>query len=225
VVFTASPTNQVEVGGPPGYEATHDELTRFVREDRHWSVTSGFVWGFFNPNVVAEHGYQPPEPMLVVGMYIGEDADPVRDACISRVNSVIPGGDITYLFTVSSLPDGGSQWKPDDSRILAVEQQWSACMADRGFQYATPIDAINSHYMNPSTPEAISVAVADIQCKLETNLVGVVVAVQSAYDQQYIDAHRDKLVAVQNQISDFIAGRTLIPDKAPPTTEPSMAES
>ncbi|MDQ4504159.1 hypothetical protein [Sinomonas sp. ASV322] len=41
----------------------------------------------------------------------------------------------------------------------------------------------------------IAAAVADVQCKISTNLVGIGAALQTAYDQEYIAKHRAALDA------------------------------
>lgn len=65
-------------------------------------------------------------------------------------------------------------------------------MKEKGFSFESPIDAIGDPAWQGGsvTAEQISAAVADVDCKISTNLVGIGVAVQSAYDQRYIDEHR-----------------------------------
>jgi len=121
-------------------------------------------------------------------------------------------------FSVSELPDNGSPWHLDDSRYQAVAAQWSGCMKDNGFDYPTPREAMADNYQGAATDRARAVAVADVKCKLSTNLVGVAVAVQSAYDQEYIDTHVDQLAALRVNIADFLAGRVTVPDTLPSAT-------
>ena len=52
----------------------------------------------------------------------------------------------------------------------------------------------------------IATATADVQCKISTNLIGVAMAVQTAYDQQYIDAHTDQLAAYRERLQRAVAG-------------------
>jgi len=88
-------------------------------------------------------------------------------------------------------------------------------MKDSGFDYPTPREAIAENYQMAANDRARAVAVADVKCKLSTNLVGVAVAVQSAYDQEYIDTHVDQLAALQVYIADFLAGRVTVPETLP----------
>ena len=202
--------------------ASQADLLAYVSQGRRNYVKRSILWGLFtDPATAAQFGYQLTPDVELAAPYLG--TDPLVADCVARVNSVTPGGDFIMPFDVYSLPDGGPQIRPDDSRFVAVEQQWSACMKGQGFDYATPTDAIGS-FTSPGGPTVTAVekatASADIQCKIQTNLVGVGVAVQSAYDQQYIDTHRDQLAALQSQIADYLAGRVQVPSQAPSTEQP-----
>ena len=208
-------------------EATQNDLIDFVSAYRRNDVIFSGMWGFFGVDTVAQHGYNHVEESSFY-MFVG-DGDTAMDSCFTRVNSVTPGTlGAGWPLQISGLPDGGPQWHPEDSRFVTVQEQWSQCMGTHGFAYATPDEAINSNVLAQTDAEkqkAKAVASADIQCKLDTNLVGVAVAVQSAYEQQYIDSHRDQLTEFQNQFAGYLAGRVTVPDEVPASGEPSMAHS
>lgn len=89
----------------------------------------------------------------------------------------------------------------EDSRVAAATEAWSACMADRGYDYDTPEDPFvdPAWYVvgsdgtidesRPPKPEEIVTAVADVECKQVVNYLGVRVAVESAYQEQVIEEH------------------------------------
>jgi len=52
--------------------------------------------------------------------------------------------------------------------------------------------------------EQISAATSDVQCKVKTNLVGVGMAIQSAYDQIYITTHFATLNAYESNLADYV---------------------
>jgi len=116
---------------------------------------------------------------------------------------------------ISTLPDGGPQIPPTDPRLVAADARWSACMAAKGFSYPTPIAAFLDPKWVPQseaqfqdytvTPAQIATATADLACKKSTNLVGVAVAVETAYDKQYIAAHAAALARFENQLHDRVA--------------------
>ena len=214
---------------PSGGEQTagQADLIDYIESYRKDDVMRNAMWQFFDPTNAAQYGYHRPASEWSGLSVSAVLSDPVQNSCFARVNSVIPGGQMLSPFMVSDLPDSGSQWEPQDSRFVAVEKQWSDCMAGKGFSYTTPNEAMAANF-SPNTPTPTSqeqaVAVADVQCKISTNLVGIAVAIQSAYDQQYIDSHRDQLAAQQTQIVDFLAGRVIVPE-AEPTATPSAAHS
>jgi hypothetical protein len=84
-----------------------------------------------------------------------------------------------------------------DSRVVAVFRAWSACMARSGFHYADPLAAAGDPTFT-GRPDAhqIAVALADISCKGETNLVGVWFTVESAYQRRAINADAAQYAAV-----------------------------
>ncbi len=88
-------------------------------------------------------------------------------------------------------------------------------MAAKGFSYPTPTAAFLDPKWVPQseaqfqdytvTPAQIATATADLACKKSTNLVGVAVAVETAYDKQYIAAHAAALAQFENQLHDRVA--------------------
>jgi hypothetical protein len=59
--------------------------------------------------------------------------------------------------------------------VVAAFKAWSQCMKGKGYSFATPRDAVPASYSpgpKPSTAE-IRVAVADMTCKTETNLMKI----------------------------------------------------
>lgn len=83
-------------------------------------------------------------------------------------------------------------------------------MKAKGFALDSPLSAtIAAWYREkPASAEQIAAATADVQCKISTNLVGIGVALQAAYDQQYIDAHRAELDAFLAQRDRYLRGGT-----------------
>jgi len=209
--------------------ASSDDLTRFITESRKRSITDNTVWGFFDPDTVAQFGYSLAQTESTSVVVDADRTDTTVNDCVIRVSSVTPGdGDGTSIgsdFITADLPDGGPGWHSGDSRYLDAQEQWSQCMSKQGFQYDTPIeamfsDAIISTETDEQKATMIAIAVADVQCKIDTNLLGVAVAVESVYQQEYIDSYQDQLAEQQTQIADYIDGNIVIPDSLP-TSEPS----
>ncbi|MDQ0373081.1 hypothetical protein [Cellulomonas humilata] len=97
----------------------------------------------------------------------------------------------------------------EDARMTEAATEWSACMADAGYDVATPDDAQQSLYGPPDadgaasreiTPESdeqeIATAVADLTCQLETDYQTSMLAAQHVMEQEFVDAHREQLEAL-----------------------------
>jgi hypothetical protein len=101
-----------------------------------------------------------------------------------------------------------------DSRVLKVTAAWSACMKRAGYAYADPMAANDDPRFRtdaPSAPE-VQVATADVRCKQETNLVGVWVAVESAYQRRAIERNAEPLHAVKALLDTQIRNAAALPD-------------
>ncbi|WP_145886047.1 hypothetical protein [Streptomyces sp. BK340] len=154
---------------------------------------------------------QPPttaEKSLITGhdasgaRLAGYDGKPVpKEGCQGYAFRAV-GGSLPGVGSTHDMPGGGPDVPLTDPRIASVNKQWSDCMEVKGFDYPTPVDAISDPKWKPDpkkiedyrpSREQIAVASADMGCKLSLNLVGIDVAVASAYHKQYIDSHAAEL--------------------------------
>ena len=89
-----------------------------------------------------------------------------------------------------------------DSRVRAVFQDWSACVARSGYRYADPLAAAaDPAFTGPPDQYQIDVATTDIACKVSTNLVGVWYAVEAAYEARAIAADPAGFAATRSAIA------------------------
>lgn len=199
------------------YSPSDDQslLAPYVAGARNDNVVRSDLWGFFDTDraKVATYGYHrsAAEPgMLMGGVPTGADAT-VLQACREAAEGGLPSdGGVLALAGTRSLPNRGPQVPTNDSRWVAAVADWAKCMAEHGFpDYPTPLDAIGNHEWYQAsgvvTPKEIATASADIECKLKINLVGIGLAVQRAYDQQYIEANRDALAKYKQQLDTYAA--------------------
>ncbi|ARF73644.1 hypothetical protein ACIOD0_09460 [Kitasatospora albolonga] len=92
-------------------------------------------------------------------------------------------------------------------QVTAVFKKWSACMAEEGYTYATPLESLDDEAWsgNVTASQAeIAVAVADVRCKERHNVVGVWNAVDVAYQKQYIEAKPEAFAEVRNAIASWM---------------------
>jgi hypothetical protein len=84
-----------------------------------------------------------------------------------------------------------------DPRIHAVERAWSRCMARHFYRYSTPQQLEGRHWRSPPNKTEIDTAVADVACKIQTNLLNTWLAVQAAYQQALIGRNLADLSQLQ----------------------------
>lgn len=82
-----------------------------------------------------------------------------------------------------------------DPAVLAVNKKWSSCMKEAGYEYPDPISAINDPAFKTPEPGKVEmgVALADVRCKREENVIGVWSTVESAYQKALISESADDL--------------------------------
>ncbi|WP_239405811.1 hypothetical protein [Frankia sp. Cj3] len=191
-----------EIHEPPGVQ-------EFLSAQQRDGVIRSGLYGFFDPVAAKTHGYSRP-PGQAVSLTETGVAGPseVSSECARKGQEAIGGTPLIIDETV--LPDSGPPVPTNDSRYRAVVVSWAQCMAESGFRYNTPLDAIGDLQWRrppapdgsttPASPTEITVASTDVDCKIKTNLVGIAVAVQSAYDNRYIESHAAQLVEFKNRI-------------------------
>lgn len=219
------------------------------KRDVYQNLARTREYGFFDPASDPSKGYdtkvhQEVDPSILNRMPADERAvldgvdaagrptttfggKPVPAGGCGNAGMAAVGGKILIVQDTGTLPDHGPFAPPTDPRIADVNKKWSACMAQKGFHYATPWAAYSDQRWSQLAPdktdvvippEEVATASADLACKQELNLVGVVVAVEDGYDRQYIGSHKtaldqyDKTVAQQvQQASAFIADHPNLP--------------
>jgi hypothetical protein len=192
--------------------ADPSQIAEFINYGIRNRAVRSPLWGFFDTTNASQFGYELPTGEVAgIQSALAPAGDPPNDivSCRKQADKGIAGGKGPAFFIVlpQSLPSGGPTVPADDVTFTKAVSAWSACMAKRGFKYSDPLSALyDKKWVSDQPANAIQIATAsaDVQCKVTTNLVGIGLAVQSAYDQRYIDAHRAALVKYQNQISAYI---------------------
>lgn len=90
----------------------------------------------------------------------------------------------------------------NDARLKEVFAEWSKCMEVRGHSYGTPLEAANDPAWQTSSASTreLEVAVADVKCKEEQNVVGAWFAIESEYERKDIENNRQYLEGVRRSI-------------------------
>lgn len=125
--------------------------------------------------------------------------------CMGQANTELSSGAMIPTL-VSDLGIESFEQSQADPRVIAAQAAWSKCMSGQGYSYKSSLDAMG----NPpdgngpvASSAEIGVAVADFDCATQVNLVGIWSAVETAYQNQKIDADAQDfaqaLTYVQNE--------------------------
>ncbi|MFI8454791.1 hypothetical protein [Kitasatospora sp. NPDC085464] len=166
----------------------------------------------------------PPSPET---MTVEHGVDPTGKAVPAYAGKAVPAGGCKGESTrgaggalplpdPQALPDHGPGVPTGDPRVRAAFAAWSSCMATKGYRYPTPQDVLADTSLLPGTAEVNGVvsvrhsarelrqASDDVACKVSTNLVGISLAVQSAYDTRYVESHGPALAEYRQRIEDRV---------------------
>jgi hypothetical protein len=103
------------------------------------------------------------------------------EGCLQLAGTLLYGNRGGPSDPVPSIAVQASQWTQSDPRVLAVDAAWSRCMAARGYKYSNPQQAAGAHWPSTPTPRETAIAVADVTCKQQVNLVNTWLTVEAAY--------------------------------------------
>lgn len=168
-----------------------------------------------DPGEVRRNGWEPSEEeyFLYAGRSASEsDRRLPEDVNGERLREDGCNGEAVWILSDGMSGAEGPDWQvrnsdagpqaAADARMQRAEAEWSDCMREAGYRYERPLEAGSERYREsdgdgawdrPASPEEIADAVANVECKIETNLVGVWVAVMSEYQQQHIQEHWEEL--------------------------------
>lgn len=209
--FDAATAASQDPKGPAGLRSLNER--RYGLTDADQAADLGYHLGDRDPAARTPKetgGYGPAEADALTGEGADTvDGHPVPEGgCTGEAQRELradgPGRiDRSLAQRLSTQSYGRSR---RDSRVRDVVREWSACMAERGFDYADPFEPMGEpRFQRALSAAEVSTAKADVSCKRETNLVGVWFTVESSYQRRLVKEHRDALQrlrqAAQNELA------------------------
>lgn len=90
-----------------------------------------------------------------------------------------------------------------DSRTRRAFDEWSACVARAGYDYPSPLAALEDQMFTTPEPtaEEIAIATTDVRCKKEAKVVEVWATVETAYQRRAIEDDAESLERVRRQLA------------------------
>ncbi len=134
------------------------------------------------------------------------------EAMLDKGATGLTGNGLPHKFEERQLyvlADDAAEDAYRDTRLREAEKMWSGCMAEAGYNYATPSDAegdprwASTVANDGKAPERgsqaeIEVATADHRCRLDTNYYGKRQAIYAAYQQRIIDNNASMLNSIRS---------------------------
>jgi hypothetical protein len=85
-----------------------------------------------------------------------------------------------------------------DPAFVQMLSKWSACMANSGYSFATPDDAIGAQWPEPRPGDTERQAArADAVCRDRVGFIATIVEIEGGYQRQALDAHSAMLQEVR----------------------------
>jgi|HigsolmetaAR201D_1030396.scaffolds.fasta_scaffold27975_2 hypothetical protein len=134
-----------------------------------------------------------PMPLDVNGQPLPDDG------CLGEAQRTLAEGAQPNFRLYNEFSAKSYDLSSRDSRVVAAVAAWSECMKGKGYTYAGVFDAVED-WPEALSPEEIAAATADVECKIETNLVGIWYAVESAYQRRFIDENAEAFAAQQRYL-------------------------
>ena len=176
------------------------------------------IWGISDPVQAALYGYHLPpwaqatpgsegtrtlaslpvaEQVVLVGR--GGSGGCLGEAKKDVAALGLGSGDQTATL-IANLQNESFNRAKADSRVQHVFAAWSACMKSSGYDYSSPFTVPNFTASPSPTQAEIQTAKTDVACKYKVNLLGVTYAVESDYQNQFIDQNPTALAQIQAEV-------------------------
>lgn len=182
-------------------------------------------YGPIDPAWVAVNGYTPqspdfsdgapwdPSPELLEVLY-GEDEEgnPVQRKDLEG-NPLHEGGcygeaekqlfvERPFYGPLERLTDDGLSYSYDrmatDSRVVQAQNDWVACMNTRGYSGDSYFGLSDANATREEPSEMVKLAKDDVACAQQVNLPGISYAVDSAYQERWLEEHGAELKTLRD---------------------------
>ncbi len=131
------------------------------------------------------------EPLDMPAELVG--ADVPEGGCAAeaeRVLGTLPKAGVAAVNQISSESAARAE---EDDQVQEAMRAWRTCMADKGYDYSNVWEPNDTDWPEPPGEQEIATAMADVDCKQETNLVGIWMGVEAAYQEALIEQNAEVL--------------------------------
>ncbi|MEU7280950.1 hypothetical protein AB0A69_19515 [Streptomyces sp. NPDC045431] len=174
-------------------------------------------YGVLDPAEAGRTGYHGPAQTgpgakeREAGQDTSEAAQQAAGACVLEARARLNGkksmdkADTTSDDYIERLVVEDAERAEQDPQVVKAFAKWSDCMSEAGHDYDDPWAANNDPEWGKSetaTDTERRIATADVTCKVETNLAGVWLAVETAYQKRTLERNAKALAEVKKSNED-----------------------
>jgi len=172
---------------PPKYVATKTSVIAAPLDKQYDAAFNDALYGPVENRPEAN-------PIPIGGFQITAGATYTPDSCAGIANEALGISPDRYRelhigngsAEAANIYSESLERAESDPRVVQITQEWSVCMANRGFLTPNPTEA-SITYGPVDRNIAIAAATADVQCKYETNYFGIKYTAMADHQRQLID--------------------------------------
>ena len=166
----------------------------------------GFVGGTVFAGALSHHGVAYTMALFGFGPGSGGGGPGRQQGCYEQASTEVYGrlGGNPNPDPVPAIAAQASQWAQTDRRVLAVERAWARCMAQHGYSYHTPQQVQQHNWPRVPNTGEVATAVADVSCKVRTDLPNTWLTVEAAYQSALIGQNLTALSQLQANFGNLL---------------------
>ncbi|MFI7359226.1 hypothetical protein ACIBTP_35510 [Streptomyces avidinii] len=147
----------------------------------------------------------PPEEAVMTGQQTGTSAVAglPEGGCAGEASRAIEGAGEFRSALASQLGNEAYVKAQQDETVKGAFSGWSACMAEKGFQYGKPMDAVDDRQFAAEKPSEteISTAKADLGCREKSRVAETWFAAEVAIQKTLIEENSERLDKAKSDLS------------------------
>lgn len=187
---------------------------RFGLVDEAQAVAHGYHpprWSTRTLIASREHAHHHEPPADVAEVLFGQvstiDGDSVpAEGCRGEASRQLSANTRPLATTslVTRLEEEAAREAATDDRVTAMFDAWSACMAEAGYHYSTPMSAARDQQWRRApkpSPQEVAVAGTDVACKTAVGYLDTLVDATAESQRTLIESHVDELDRVKQSLT------------------------
>lgn len=158
-------------------------------------------YGITQPLEAATYGFHLPSTVERTARPVSAKGRPPSAHCVQQADKALEETNLATPALVREISRDSFEKSLADPSVVDALRQWSDCMKAGGYDYATPMAAMETFDLSSATvsPTEIATATADVDCKLRVGLISTWQNVESSLQQTALRGHEQALRDIAEQ--------------------------